>query len=64
MADVKNAKKEYDDRGNVVYCKLSNGYEYWQEFNDNGCLISYKDNLSDMEVDRELEEDLGGVDRY
>lgn len=62
MVDVKNAKREYDDKGNVIYCRLFNGYEYWQEFDDNGRLISYKDNLSDAKRDRELEEDLGGID--
>ena len=34
---------KYDENGNVVHYKDSNGYESWREYDTNGNLIHYKD---------------------
>jgi len=35
--------KEYDDNGNCIHYRDSDGYEYWREYDDNGRYIYYKD---------------------
>jgi YD repeat-containing protein len=32
------ALQEYDDNGNLIYRKNSNGYEWWNEYDENGKL--------------------------
>ena len=34
---------EYDNNGNLIHSKNSNGYEYWKEYDSNGNLIHSKD---------------------
>ena len=34
---------EYDNNGNLIHYKNSNGYEYWKEYDSNGNLIHSKD---------------------
>ena len=40
--------KEYDNHGNVIYCKDSKGFEdwfeYWFEYDEYGNVIHYKNN--------------------
>lgn len=33
---------EYDDKGNLIHSKASNGYEQWYEYDDRGNLIHRK----------------------
>ena len=37
--------KEFDENGNIVYYKNSNGYEYWKEYDKNNNVIHFKDFL-------------------
>ena len=33
---------KYDEKGNEIYIKDSDGYERWYEYNSNGKVIHYK----------------------
>jgi hypothetical protein len=44
-----------DSKGNTVHCKLGDGYEYWQEFDENNNTIHYK-NSKGFEYWREYDE--------
>lgn len=39
----KNPQEEYDQNGNLIYFKDSDGFECWFEFNSNNKLIHSKD---------------------
>ena len=34
--------KEYDDRGNIIHYKDTDGDEYWREYDENNNLVHYK----------------------
>lgn len=38
---------EYDDRGNLIHRKNSDGYEQWYEYDDKGNIIHFKDRHED-----------------
>ena len=37
---------EYDNNGNLIHYKNSNGYEYWKEYDSNGNSIHFKNSNS------------------
>ena len=39
--------KRYDNNGNVIYHKNSNGYESWWDYDENNNLIHHKDSNGD-----------------
>lgn len=41
--NVDDEQFEYDENGNIVHYKNSNGYEYWREYDSNNNLIHSKD---------------------
>ncbi len=49
MTEIKEVKKynargeEYDNNGNLIYNKDSDGFEEWQEYDDKGQIIHHKD---------------------
>ena len=45
----------YDERGNLIYCKYDNGYEFWNEYDKNNNCIHYK-NSNGFEYWREFDE--------
>ena len=40
---------KYDENGNIIYHKSSDGNEYWHEYDSNGNEIHFKDNHGDEE---------------
>jgi len=34
--------KDYDEKGNVIHFKNSNGYEYWKDYDEKGNVIHFK----------------------
>jgi len=36
--------REFDEKGNLIHCKYSDGLEIWAKYNENNSPISYKDN--------------------
>ena len=46
---VDGSVKKFDENGNKIYYKDSDGYEYWSEYNTNGNEIHFKDNYGDEE---------------
>ena len=41
--DKENNVTVYDERGNEIHYKGSNGFEYWREYDDKGNMIHHKD---------------------
>lgn len=37
-----NELRKYDNNGNSIYYRNSNGYECWKEYDDKGNIIHYK----------------------
>ena len=42
MKEVRKIKREYDDRGNMIYIKYSIGSESWYKYDENNNIIHFK----------------------